>query len=468
MTKLNKKGTDGRLDREVRLAGGFGLLAARQDNEALLRRSVMACLLWEDNAYESGESVAEQIKRLIPITDPRVVADIAIEARQKQKLRHVPLFIAVEMTKYPEHKKLAREVIAQIITRVDQLVDLLAIHWKEGRKPLPLQMKRGLADAFAKFDEYQFAKYDRDGAIKLRDVLRVCHAKAPEGKNDLYKKINERTLTTPDTWEVALSKGADKKETWTRLIEERKIGGLAFLRNLRNMVDAAVPSNVVKCGFDNLRDKGLLPLNFFAARANAPRYEDEIEKAMLRVYGQLDKLPGLTVFVMDVSGSMGARYSAKSQFTRISAGAAMAVLAREQCENAVVFATAGSDAERKHQTAMLGNARGFALLEKIDKAAETLGGGGIFTRQCLEYIRAHMRGEEIDRVIVFSDSQDCDLVNKIPTMIGRTNYIIDVSSNTRGINYKGLWTAEISGWSEHFLTFIAAVEGLGVAEQEET
>ena len=30
----------------------------------------------------------------------------------------------------------------------------------------------------------------------------------------------------------------------------------------------------------------------------------------------------------------------------------------------------------------------------------------------------------------------------------------------RGINYKGIWTAEVSGWSEHFLTYIAALEGI--------
>ena len=43
---------------------------------------------------------------------------------------------------------------------------------------------------------------------------------------------------------------------------------------------------------------------------------------------------------------------------------------------------------------------------------------------------------------------------------GTYNYICDVSANTRGVNYRGRWIAEISGWSEHFLTYIAALEGL--------
>ena len=61
---------------------------------------------------------------------------------------------------------------------------------------------------------------------------------------------------------------------------------------------------------------------------------------------------------------------------------------------------------------------------------------------------------------MFSDSQDCDRINKIPKPFGTKNYIVDVSAEKRGINYKGIWTAEVSGWSEHFLTYIAALEGI--------
>lgn len=466
MTKLNKKGVNPLLDASVRLAGGLGAGAAVQSSEALLRRAVMTCLLWEDSAYEDGKNISDQIALLIPQVDPRTVADIAIEARLQQKLRHIPLFIATEMTRYPEHKKLVRDVLSVVVTRVDQLVDVLAIHWAKGRKPIPSQLKLAFADAMTKFDAYQFAKYDREGAIKLRDVLRLCHAKPPSGKEELYKQVNERTLPAPDTWEVALSNGNDPKETWTRLISDRKIGDLAFLRNLRNMIKVGVQSKVISERIESINAKWLLPLNFLTARVYAPQYEAEIEAAMFRAYGQLEKLPGTTVFVMDVSGSMRAPYSAKSTLTRIDAGAAMATLAREQCERACLYATAGSDPRGYHLTERLGNARGFALHSKIKEAAKSLGGGGIFTRQCLAFIADDLKGETIDRVIVISDSQDCDRTRQTPKMIGDNNYIIDVSNNTRGINYHGLWSAEISGWSEHFLTYIRAAEGLSVESDD--
>jgi len=57
--------------------------------------------------------------------------------------------------------------------------------------------------------------------VKLRDVLLLCHAKAEKrGAGALWKKLVENTLESPDTWEVALSAGKDKRETWERLLRE--------------------------------------------------------------------------------------------------------------------------------------------------------------------------------------------------------------------------------------------------------
>jgi len=57
---------------------------------------------------------------------------------------------------------------------------------------------------------------------------------------------------------------------------------------------------------------------------------------------------------------------------------------------------------------------------------------------------------------------------RIPKPFGIRNYIIDVAAHTHGINYKGVWTAEISGWSERFLDYIFAFEGIEVGQEEET
>lgn len=463
MSKINPSLKKTSKFEEERLAGGSGALAAKQSNTALLRRAVLANLLWEDVAYMDGMKVAEEIQRLIPLCPAIDVYNIALEARTMQKLRHTPLFLAVEMCKYPEHKMFVQDLLPQIITRADMLTDFLAIYWKDGKKPIANQAKKGLAKAFHNFNEYKFAKYDRDAAIKLRDVMFLCRPK-PENQyeQDLFKKVADRTLATPETWEVLLSTGKDKKESWTKLITEGKIGGLAMLRNIANMRRANVDKKVINEGLEKLRSSMLMPLDFLKAFRMNPEFGRQIEDAMINSYANLPKLKGKTLFIVDVSGSMGARMSEKSDFSRYDAACAMAMLAANQCEDYEIVCTAGNDYTHTgaHEHIPYPQ-KGFGIFEQIRKTNRNIGCGGIFTRQCLEWCSDKFKSQKFDRIIVFSDSQDCDFPERrIPKPFGTYNYICDISAHTKGVNYKGTWDAEISGFSEHFITFIAAMEGI--------
>jgi len=468
--KTVSKAKDYRVDRTKRLAGGYGPYVPVQNAEALLKRAVMSCLLWEDLFYETGKDNANNIANLIPQVRPLECAKIAIEARTEQKLRHVPLYIARVMSNLDTHKYLVGWLLPQIVQRADELAEFLAIYWKDGKQSLSKQVKLGLAKAFENFNEYQFAKYRGEGKeIKLRDVLQLVHPRPKDQKTSaLYKKILDNTLETPDTWEVALSTGKDKKESWERLISEKKLGALAFLRNLRNMEQVLVSPSVIRQGFNTINSKWLLPLNYLSSAKYAPRWEREIEELMFRGMKQTPKLPGYTIFVVDVSGSMHGGISGKSEFDRLDVAGAMAMFASEVCERVSVYVTAGNDPTRVHRTEIIPARRGFGLVEIIKKSMYTMGGGGIFTRQCLEYIKEKENGVIPDRIMIFSDSQDCDHPSRrIPKPFGKRNYIIDVSAHAHGVNYDGLWTAEISGWSEHFIPFIASLEGINLQTDED-
>ena len=210
--KINKKTPVKRFSDE-KLAGGFGMPAALQGNEAKLNRLVMACLLWEDTAYEDGVSIVEEIKNTIPLVSGEFCLNLAVRARLQQKLRHVPLLVIREMCRYETHRKFVREAINKVCTRPDQLSELLSLYWLEGKKAIPKQMKLGMSDAFNNFDEYQLAKWNKDADIKLRDVLFLSHAKpsSPE-KEILFKKLVDKELKTPDTWEVGLSAAKTNEE----------------------------------------------------------------------------------------------------------------------------------------------------------------------------------------------------------------------------------------------------------------
>ena len=454
-----------KMDINTRLAGGFGMAAATQSNIALLRRAVLANLLWEDVAYMDGKSVAAEIKRLIPLCKAEDVYNLAREARLLQKLRHTPLFIAVEMCKYPETRKYVDKLLPEIITRADMLTDFVAIYWKENGKGASIcnKAKKGLADAFHNFNEYKLAKYDRDAEIKLRDVMFLCHPKPTnQYEENLFKKVVDRALAIPDTWEVALSAGKDKKATWERLIAEGKLGGKATLMNLRNMKQAGVDRYAIEDALKNLNGTMLLPLDFLKAARFAPEFTSQISDSMVESYKNLPKLPGRTLFIVDISGSMGSLTSSGSNFSRMDQACAMAILAASQCEKFELVATAGNDYASKQASEWIQYpVKGFEICKQITECGSRIGYGGIFTRQCLEWCQNQKWfGDGFDRVIIFSDSQDCDRYNKVPAPFGKYNYICDVSAHTRGVNYRGVWTAEISGWSEHFLTYIAAYEGI--------
>ena len=249
-----------------------GAAARHISSELQLRRSVLACLLWESQFYEDGVEIAGRIAELVPKVAVEKVAALAVEAREQMKLRHASLLLVREMARQKTHRAPVSETLARVIQRADELAEFVAIYWKDGRVPLSGQVKKGLAAAFPKFDEYQLAKYDRGGPIKLRDVLFLCHAKPrDEDQAAVWKRLIWGRLTTPDTWEVALSSGANKGEAWERLLREQKLGALALLRNLRNMHEAGVDESLVLNALREMSAARVLPFRFLAAARYAPQ-----------------------------------------------------------------------------------------------------------------------------------------------------------------------------------------------------
>lgn len=417
-----------------------GAPAKRINAEQMLRRSTMAALLWEKEFYEDGVEIAKRVADLIPSVDPEKVAAIAVEAREKMKLRHMPLFIVREMARLENHRKLVAKTLATVIQRADELAEFVAIYWKGKKQPLSAQVKKGLAQAFTKFDEYQLSKYNRDGAVKLRDVLFLCHARPEDAKQEkLWKKLVDNKLEIPDTWEVALSVGKDKKETWERLLTENRLGAMALLRNLRNMREAKVARAKIVEALGKINVARVLPFRFIAAARYAPELEPDIEQAMFKCVASKPKLTGHTVILADVSGSMDTNISAKSDMKRDDAGYGIAMLARQMGESVSVY-TFSQDCKQVPAR------RGFALRDAMRNSQTH---GSTYLGKAVTHINAN---EKYDRIIVITDEQSHDVVPN-PTASG---YMINVASARNGVGY-GKWV-HIDGWSEAVLDYIVEYE----------
>jgi fructose-specific component phosphotransferase system IIB-like protein len=406
--------------------------------ELQLRRSVLACMLWENQFYEDGVAIAGRIRELVAQVPAERVAALAIEAREKMKLRHAPLLLVREMARLQTHRHLVAETLARVIQRADELAEFVALYWSEGKQPLSAQVKKGLAAAFTKFDEYALGKYNRANPVKLRDVLFLSHAKPlDEAQAAVWKRLVDGELATPDTWEVALSAGADKREVWERMLREHKLGALALLRNLRNMGDVKVEESLIRGGLAAMKTERVLPFRFIAAARYAPQWEAELELAMFKSLEGQPKLRGKTVLLVDVSGSMDAPLSQRSEMRRNDAGYGLAVLLREIAENVSIYSFSDN-------LVRVPNRSGFALRDAINASQPH---NGTYLGKAVSGIE-----EKYDRLIVITDEQAHDTV---PSPKAR-GYVINVASYKNGVGY-GKWV-HIDGWSEAIIEYIRAAE----------
>ena len=433
-----------------------------------LRRSVMSCLLWEKEFYESGEDIATRISKLVqkvPLVD---AVSIAREASQKMHLRHAPLYLTALICQQHNKNPMLRELVRDVVTRVDSMGEIIAMVAQINNVPAKLSkdqlmgketvqskiaksIQKGLADCFHKFDEYQFGKYNREGAVNLKDVVMLVHPKPRDAEEGaLFKKILEDKLATPDTWEVELSAGKDKKETFERLLTEERNGYpampyLAALRNLRNMEKAGVDKDLV---FRYLRArKGarrVLPFRYLAAARHAVWAKDILNECLLACIEDLPKFEGKTAILVDVSGSMATRLSAKSDLTRMDAAATLAAVF--PAEENRVFSFSDHLVEVNRPT------KGIRGIEEIIHS-QSHGG-----TQLLGAIKNVERLDHFDRIVVITDeqaAQDHGTINSLCQNINN-RYIINVASAKNGIGYEE-WS-HIDGFSENVLRFMKEFE----------
>jgi 60 kDa SS-A/Ro ribonucleoprotein len=407
-----------------------------------LRRSALSCLLWENEFYESGCSIADRIRTLCEKVPASEIASLAIEARSKFHLRHAPLMLLVSLIA-KGRGAMVSDAIAEVIQRPDEMCELLSLYWQDARKPLSNQLRKGLAKAFGKFNAYSLAKYNqRDREVRLRDVLFLSHAKpaSPE-QAEAWKKLIDGTLESPDTWEVSLSKGADKRETFERLLRERKLGYLALLRNLRNMEQAGCDRDLIRDAILSRRGaERVLPFRYVAAARAAPSFDAWLDTAMLASLLDVPMLGGRTIILVDVSGSMHSPLSARSDMCRIDAAAALASIVN--CEDLRVFTFSNQVVEVAPRRALSG----------VDAIIRSQDAGGTYLGRAVEEINRLPH----DRLVVVTDEQTAD---SVPGPTAGVAYMINVASYQRGCSLGGGWH-RVDGWSEGVIRWMAEIESM--------
>lgn len=382
----------------------------------------------EDKFYETANDRMQRLKSLLENVDPVFVMKLAVYAREQMYLRSVPL--ALLMMLQTVRRVDISAALTRVIQRADELTEALACynvykaHSNPSIKPIPHTIMKGIGDAFNKFDEYQFAKYNRKNKdFKLVDVMRLTHPKAFTKKQAaLFNKIKDDDLATPDTWEVAISAAgqtqieneADKdvvtKEAWIASVD--KMGYMALLRNLRNLLKVDVGGEVIEKVAARLESQNevlrskQLPFRFYSAAAAlenvsspyAPRLLAALDRALAFSAQNVGfiKADEPIAFICDVSGSMSSPISGRSDVEMADVGAVLAAVAMEK---ASYFATIAFASSFKH----LQFSSNDGPLTKARKIRNENLGGGTELHPVFEALIANKA--QYKKVCVFTDMQ---------------------------------------------------------------
>jgi hypothetical protein len=494
----------------------MGGKAFRLSAEMELYTTVVSSML-QDSYYEKADDRLARIQKLVPQVNPQFVARLAVYTREQMHLRLVPLVLAGELAKVHHGDNLVSRTVARIVGRPDEITELLAYYQVTNQRTdtkklgkLSKQIQKGLAMSFNRFDGYQFAKYNRSGSVTLRDALFLVHPKAKdEAQQLLFNQIVTDSLPVPYTWETELSQlgqqtfasEAEKQQAkaakWEELVLSGKVGYMALLRNLRNIVtqgtDVALTEALKQIADKTkvLRSKQL-PFRFLSAYAeiealaqNKPLFESEkakinatlkaIEQAVIYATDNIPIIKGKTLILSDNSGSMfgdmGGKsvVSAMSRRTTADIANLFAVLYWLRADDTLV----GLFGDKLIMPALNRKHSVFENFKAIDAEAKKCGPSteqGIF--DMMEMLLA--KKQQVDRIIIFSDCQvggKCNWFdkkrragndfNKLFQAYRQINpsvitYSVDLKGYGNTLFDEGVMT--VAGWSEKIFDMMVSLE----------
>lgn len=252
---------------------------------------------------------------------------------------------------------------------------------------LPVPVRRGLADAVERlYNGKSMIKYgSKKAAVHFGDVVQLAHPKldpAEPWKGDLYEyaidvrrhpktavaPASNKTLTNYHTlmkmpvqdrrswlegawqrgegeqvmralkeagmtWEALAGwlNGPMDRIAWEAIIPS--MGAMALVRNLRNFDEQGVNDDMAKfvgeqiSNPENIRMSRMFPYRMLQAYGEAPssRWAWPLDKALTSSCANVPVLTGKTLVLVDTSGSMTSRVSAKSSIACMEVGALIGV-----------------------------------------------------------------------------------------------------------------------------------------------
>lgn len=337
-------------------------------------------MVGEQTFYESAaarDTRFVELVRAATMQDPEWVRHLIPWLRNEANMRSASVVAAAEYVKAGGAK--GRAVVDSAIRRADEPMEMLGYWIQTYGKPIPKPIKRGVADALVKTVNQRSAiKYgSQSRGLSMADAIELTHPKPQPYGDDpsddeqarLFKYLLDRKgdnvedvreygldiITAADqfnksggesgkavTWEQESSAG---QIDWNARILSDSLGYMAMLRNLRNfdevgISDAAYARVVTRLSDpDEVARSRQFPMRFLSAykAVKGLRWAGALDQALQLSLRNVPSLKGRTLVLIDLSRSMVAALSDRSDLERWEAAVVFGMAIANRAENADLF-----------------------------------------------------------------------------------------------------------------------------------
>lgn len=370
----------------------------------------------EDKFYESAKDQQKRFEELTQIMADtygyEFVAKATVFARNELGMRSISQFVASWLNDKSFEDK--RAFYRNFMHRPDDVAEIFAAVDQLNNKRSHA-LVRGAADYISSLNEYSLAKYKLNSrTYNMYDIINITHAHSHA--IDLYKAGE---LAAADTWEVNISTKSNKTERdmeWKRMVEDHKLGYMALIRNLNNILDnPEISQNWVRYTLvpqitnrEAIRKSLIFPYRLYTAYKNLTIHNPFVDAALgeaftMAAVDNAPQLDGGSAIILDVSGSMSDRISYNSDITLKEVGACFAIalwLANPDC-HVIKF---GSHAKFETRLNYLENP--FVLINRL--CANDDCGYGTEIVPVFELLNRNFDQSDYERIFIISDMQVMD------------------------------------------------------------
>ena len=407
-----------------------------------------------DGLTELARDVVDTAKAVTASGNPNDILSIAHWLRVEKNIRTTPAVLYAIAAGQEQNRNRMVEYGPKILKRPDDVMQAFVAYFglygsfttKVGKDnvsrvvreaTMPNSFKKGLAAAIAQFDEYQLLKYENNEFPRWKDVLQMVYRKnGYPVKKELLTYFLTGNMVDPAAtpilaarkelakvktwnsnvpalakkahiqWDQLLSQFGNTKAVWEAMVDGGKatLPVMAAVRNLRNMEQAGISDahwRKLTSMVLNHEDNKMMPFRFVSARKHVSNQAAKslVDALLDKASQNLADLPGVTLIVVDHSGSMDTKISDKSEMTKKEAGTALAaVLAKKLGNRAIVAAFGSTFATVEFST----QDSTWRIYEEIMKVGR---GVGYSTEAYLTFEYLLAKRIKVDRVILLSDMQ---------------------------------------------------------------